>query len=106
MTEENKTDDEQKQEQVPATEEENQGEQKKMIERVGKILNEDGEWVEYVEHDDPERPPIAYTYMGSEGLPISADDEVVDFCMQYRIPKIESLTDCKNLKVSAFNLFG
>jgi hypothetical protein len=52
-----------------------------MIERVGKILNEDGEWVEYVEQDDPERPPIAFTYMGSTGLEINADDEVVDFCM-------------------------
>jgi hypothetical protein len=49
-------------------------------------MNEDGEWEEYVEEDDPERPPIAYTYMGSEGLPIGDDDEVVDFCMQYRIP--------------------
>jgi len=36
--------------------------------------------------------------MGSEGLPIEDDDEVVDFCMQYRIPKIEGLENCKNLK--------
>ena len=52
-----------------------------MIERVGKILNEVGEWVEYVEHDDPDRPPIAFDYMGDERCPISPDDEVVDFCM-------------------------
>lgn len=69
-----------------------------MIKRVGQIMNENGEWEEYVEEDDPERPPIAYDIMGSEGLPISADDEVVDFCMQYRIPKIEGLTECKELK--------
>ena len=37
---------------------------KEMIQRVGKILNEDGEWVDYVEEDDPDRPPIAYDYMG------------------------------------------
>ena len=54
---------------------------KPMIERVGKILNEDGEWVEYKEYDDPDRPPIAFDYMGTPGLPISPDDEVVDFCM-------------------------
>lgn len=71
-----------------------------MIERVGKILNEDGEWVEYTEMDDPDRPPIKFDYMGTASLPISPDDEVVDFCMQYRIPKVEGLTECKNLKVS------
>lgn len=75
-----------------------EGEEKEMIKRVGQILNEDGEWVEHVEMDDPDRPPIAYDIMGSEGLPIEADDEVVDFCMQYRIPKIEGLTECKGLK--------
>jgi hypothetical protein len=31
-----------------------------MIKRVGQIKNEDGEWVEHVEMDDPDRPPIAY----------------------------------------------
>lgn len=61
-------------------------------------MNEDGEWVEYIEEDDPERPPIAFDYMGTEALPIDPEDEVVDFCMQYRIPKIEGLTECKNLK--------
>lgn len=71
-----------------------------MIQRVGKILNEDGEWVEYIEEDHPDRPPIAYTYMGSEGLEIDPDSDVVNFCMQYRIPKIEGLDNCKNLKVS------
>jgi len=41
-----------------------QVEEKEMIKRVGKILNEEGEWVEYIEEDDPNRPPIAYDYMG------------------------------------------
>jgi hypothetical protein len=52
-----------------------------MIKRVGKILNEEGEWVEYVEEEDPDKPPIAYDYMGSEELPIDPDSEIVDFCM-------------------------
>lgn len=63
-------------------------------------MNENGEWEDYVEEDDPDRPPIAYTYMGQTGLEIASDDEVVDFCMQYRIPKIEGLEKCKDLKVS------
>ena len=74
-----------------------------MIVRKGKILNENGEWEDYEELSDPERPPIAFTYMGQPGMEIASDDEVVDFCMQYRIPKIEGLEKCaKNLKVSAF----
>lgn len=75
-----------------------QVDEKEMIKRVGKILNEEGEWVEYVEEDDPNRPPIAYDYMGQDNLLIEDDAEVVDFCMQYRIPKIEGLTNCTNLK--------
>ena len=71
-----------------------------MIKRVGKILNDEGEWVEHVVMDDPDRPAIAYTYMGKEGLEIASDDECVDFCMQYRIPKIEGLEKTKNLQVS------
>ena len=56
-------------------------EEKKMIQRVGQILNEDGEWVEYIEEEEADKPPIAYTYMGSAGLEIEDDSEVVDFCM-------------------------
>ena len=78
---------------------------KQIIVRKGKILNENGEWEEYIEEDDPERPPIAYTYMAGPGLEIESDDEVVDFCMQYRIPKIEGLEKCKNLKVSSITFF-
>ena len=71
-----------------------------MIIRKGKILNDDGEWEDYIEEDDPERPPIAYTYIWGDGLEIDPEDEQVDFCMQYRIPKIEGLEECKGLKVS------
>ena len=90
-------------EEIKQQEELKQAEEKpKTIQKVGQILNEDGEWVEYIEEEEADKPPIAYTYMGSEGLPIEEDDEVVDFCMQYRIPKIEGLEKCKNLKVSDF----
>ena len=59
--------------------------------------------MEYVEEDDPERPPIAYDHMGEGGLEIASDDEVVDFCMQYRIPKIQNVDKCgTNLKVSDY----
>lgn len=58
-----------------------QTEEKQMIIRKGKILNEDGEWEDYIEESDPDRPPIAFTYMGDPGLEIEEDDEVVDFCM-------------------------
>ena len=75
-----------------------------MIQKVGKILNEEGEWVEYVEEEEADKPPIAYTYMGGEHCPIEPESEVVDFCMQYRIPKIESLEQCKTLKVSQYKI--
>lgn len=75
-------------------------EQKETIKRVGEIMNEDGEWEEYVEEEEADKPPIAYTYMGSDVCPIEPGSEVVDFCMQYRIPKIEALENCKTLKVS------
>jgi hypothetical protein len=74
-----------------------------MVQKVGQILNENGEWVEYIEEEEADKPPIAYTYMGTPELPIEEDDEVVDFCMQYRIPKIEGLEKCKHLKVSIYN---
>lgn len=70
-----------------------------MIKQVGKILNEDGEWVEYVEEVPVDKPPIAYTYMGGESCPIEPGQESVDFCMQYRIPRIEGLEQNKTLKV-------
>lgn len=71
-----------------------------MIKRVGQIMNENGEWEEYVEYEEKDKPPIAYTYMGSDYCPIEPGQEYVDFCMQFRIPKIEGLEQCKTLKVS------
>ena len=53
-----------------------------------------------MEEEEVDKPPIAYTYMGGEHCPIEDDSEVVDFCMQCRIPKIEGLENCKALKVS------
>lgn len=41
-----------------------------MIKRVGQIMNENGEWEEYVEYEEKDKPPIAYTYMGSDYCPI------------------------------------
>jgi len=43
--------------------------------------------------------------MGQDGLEIDPEDETVDFCMQFRIPKIEGLEECKNLKVSILRFF-
>ena len=54
-------------------------------------MNENGEWEEYVEEEPADKPKIAYTRMGTDYCPIEPGQEVVDFCMQYRIPKIESL---------------
>ena len=36
--------------------------------------------------------------MGQGGMEIEDESEQVDFCMQYRIPKIEGLDNCPNLK--------
>jgi hypothetical protein len=68
-------------------------------------LNEDGEWEEYIEEEEADKPPIAFTYMGGEYCPIEPESEIVDFCMQYRIPKIEGLENCKTLKVSYFSFY-
>jgi hypothetical protein len=71
--------------QIPTTgeevEESKESEKKETIKRVGQILNEDGEWEEYVEEEEVNKPPIAYTYMGGDICPIEDDSEVVDFCM-------------------------
>lgn len=47
-------------------EEMKEGEKKETIKRVGQIMNEDGEWEEYIEEEEADKPPIAYTYMGGE----------------------------------------
>lgn len=41
--------------------------------------------------------PITYTILGSEDCPVEATDETVEYCMSYRIPKIEGLEQCTQL---------
>ena len=45
--------------------------------------------------------PIKYTHMGSEDCPIDPEDESIEFAMTFRIPKIQGLENCVNMKVSA-----
>ena len=42
---------------------------------------------------------ITYTYLGSSDCPITSDMEEIEFSMSYRIPKIENLENCTQLKV-------
>jgi len=41
---------------------------------------------------------IEYTPLGSEECPINADDTEVEYSMAFRIPKIENLEKCKELR--------
>lgn len=52
------------------------------------------------EEEKAANDPIAYTYLGSDECPISADMEEIEYSMVYRIPKIEGLTNCTKLTVS------
>ena len=45
------------------------------------------------------KAPIAFTYLGSSDCPVSSDLEEIEFSMSYRIPKIENLENCTQLKV-------
>lgn len=47
------------------------------------------------EKDEEEAKKIHYTILGGEQCPVAADDEEVDYCMQYRIPKIEGVSHAK-----------
>ena len=46
-----------------------------------------------------EEGPITYTPLGGEICPVSPDDEHIEYCIQYRIPRIENLEACTKLKV-------
>lgn len=46
------------------------------------------------------KPDIVYTHLGSEQCPVSPNDTEVEFSMLFRIPKIEGLEQCKDLRVS------
>jgi len=43
--------------------------------------------------------PIKYTYLGSEELPIDPEADEIEYCMIYRIPKIENLESATKLRV-------
>ena len=45
------------------------------------------------------KQPIKYTHLGSEDLPIDPEAEEIEYCMLYRIPKIEALEPATKLKV-------
>lgn len=66
-------------------------------------INEDVEAV-YAKQDQEDAKedtgPIRYTPLGGEDCPIEADMEVVEYCSQYRIPKLEGLDQCTELTVS------
>jgi hypothetical protein len=55
------------------------------------------------EEEKAAKDPITYTYLGSEECPTSADMEEIEYSMIYRIPKIENLTNCTRLTVSALS---
>ena len=45
------------------------------------------------------KQPIKYTYLGSQECPVSPDDEELEYCMIFRIPKIENLECATKLRV-------
>lgn len=49
---------------------------------------------------DEAKAPIKYTYLGSEDCPVTPEMDDIEFSMSYRIPKIENLEQCTELKVS------
>lgn len=44
--------------------------------------------------------PIKYTRLGTEDCPVDPADEEIEFSMGFRIPAIENLENCVELKVS------
>ena len=42
--------------------------------------------------------PIKYTILGSEDCPVKDDEDDIEFSMSFRIPKIENLEKCTQLK--------
>ncbi len=45
---------------------------------------------------------INYNFLGSEECPITSDMEEIEYSMIFRIPRIEGLEGCVNLRVTAF----
>ena len=52
--------------------------------------------------EEIEKGDIVYTHLGSEQCPVSPEDTEVEYSMIFRIPKIEGLEHCKDLRVSRF----
>ena len=65
-------------------------------------LNEDIEatYAKQDEQDEKDEKSITYTPLGSDVCPIDPEAETIEYTSQYRIPKIENLEPCVNLKVS------
>ena len=42
---------------------------------------------------------ISYNFLGSEECPVAPDSEEIEYSMIYRIPRIEGLDKCTNLRV-------
>lgn len=51
------------------------------------------------DQEELSKPDIVYTHLGSEMCPIDPEDTEIEFSMLFRIPKIEHLEECKNLRV-------
>ena len=86
-----------------------QGKRVAQVQRVdheGNVIPE-GDDADKVQDDEDAKEmnqPIKYTILGSEDCPVSADDESIEFCMSYRIPKIEGLEQCTKITVSILSL--
>ena len=51
------------------------------------------------EKDKKDFEVIKYSDLGGSECPVSPDDEVIEYCMVYRIPRIEGLQNCTKLQV-------
>lgn len=72
-------------------------------EQADHVLNEDVE-AAFAEQDandaKEEAASIKYTPLGGEECPVNDDDEEIMYCSLFRIPKLENLDKCSQLKVS------
>lgn len=51
---------------------------------------------------EEESAPIKFTFLGSQDCPVQGDEEEIEYSMSFRIPKIENLEKCTQLKVSLY----
>ena len=73
-----------------------------MVDENGNVIaNDDArDAAQDAEDAKEESQPIKYTPLGSETCPVSPEDETVEYCMSFRIPKIENLEQCTKMTVS------